>query len=211
MPAGTDIDEETNPGRLRPLHGPAADLPIAMKIGEAQRNVRFTFLGGLAGQLVSGLLWLASAALATWGTPRQAIVTLVVGGFFIFPLTWLSLKLTGQDPSLRRDNPMNRLAMQVAFTLPLTLPLVGAATLYRLEWFYPSFMIVLGAHYLPFIFLYGMRMFAGLCGILVGGGLFLGLWGPNVFAAGGWITGVILMLAGLTGGYLVAREKRGAA
>jgi len=50
---------------------------------------------------------------------------------------------------------MNALAMQVAFVLPLSLPLVFAATAYRQNWFYPAFMIALGSHYLPFIFLYG--------------------------------------------------------
>ncbi len=42
--------------------------------------------------------------------------------------------------------------------MDVTLPLVAAATLYRLGWFYPAFMIVLGAHYFPFAFLYGLRL-----------------------------------------------------
>ena len=32
-------------------------------------------------------------------------------------------------------------------------------------------MVVVGAHYLPFVFLYGMWEFAVLCGVLVGGGV----------------------------------------
>ena len=98
-----------------------------MHVADAQRDVRSTFLGGFAGQLVSAALWFASAALGTWGTPRQAILMLVLGGFFIFPLTGLSLRVTGHGARLQRENPLNQLAMQVAFTLPLTLPLVGAA------------------------------------------------------------------------------------
>jgi len=94
-----------------------------MLVADAQREVRTAFVGGSMGQLVSGLLWLASAALATWGTPRQAITLLVLGGFFIFPTTQLGLKLLGHAGELS---------------------------------------IVLGAHYLPFVFLYGMRMFAAL-------------------------------------------------
>lgn len=178
-----------------------------MEIAQAQRDVRFTYLGGFAGQLVSGVLWLASAAFGTWATPRQAIVVLVIGGFFIFPATWLALRLTGHDPRLRPDNPMNRLAGQIAFTLPLTLPVVGAAALYRLEWFYPAFMVALGAHYLPFTFLYGMRLFAGLAGVLVGTGVALALWGPEAFAPGAWITGVILLVAAAAGRVVVARER----
>lgn len=116
------------------------------------------------------------------------------------------LRLSGHRAKLHPDNPMNQLAVQVAITLPLTLPLVGAATLYRLEWFFPSFMIVLGAHYLPFTFLYGMPIFAGLCAVLVGGGLTLGMWPPGSFALGGWVTGVVLVVAGVAGRLLVAGE-----
>jgi Family of unknown function (DUF7010) len=178
-----------------------------MQIADAQRDMRYTFAGGLAGQGVSAALWFVSAALGTWGTPKQAILSLVAGGFFIFPLTWLVLRLSGRPARLHPDNRLNQLAMQVAFTLPLTLPIVGAATLYELNWFYPSFMIVLGAHYLPFAFLYGMPLFAGLCTTLVSTGVALGMWGPAVFPLGGWITGVVLVIAGLAGGILVSRER----
>ena len=53
---------------------------------------------------------------------------------------------------------MNALAIQIAFTLPLTLPVVIGIAALRPAWFYPAFMITLGAHYLPFVFLYGMAM-----------------------------------------------------
>lgn len=177
-----------------------------MDIGEAQHQVRHTFRGGLAGQLVSGLLWLVSAAFATWGEPRTAIVILVAGGFFIFPLTQLVLRLLGGPSSLPRDNSLNALGAQVAFVLPLTLPLVGAAALYRLTWFYPAFMVVLGAHYLPFVFLYGMRLFAFLAGMLVGAGLLLGLYGPAWFPAGAWLTSAVLLAFAALGGAVVRRE-----
>jgi hypothetical protein len=83
---------------------------------------------------------------------------MVLGGVFIFPLTQLGLRLMGRPASVRPKNPLNGLAMQVAFTVPLAIPVIGAAALYNVNWFYPAFMIILGAHYLPFIFLYGMRI-----------------------------------------------------
>lgn len=177
-----------------------------MDVTAAQREVRTTFLGGSVGQLVSGVLWLGSAALATWGTPRQAILLLVVGGFFIFPATQLGLRLMGRPASLSRRNPLNGLAMQVAFTLPLSLPVVGAAALYRLEWFYPAFMIVLGAHYLPFVFLYGMRMFAALAALLVGGGVAIGLWASDGLALGAWLTAAVLLAFAAAGRWAVRGE-----
>src|ERR1039458_10622897 len=66
-----------------------------MLVADAQRHVRTVFIGGFWGQLVSSIIWLASAALATWWTPRAAISTLVFGGFFIFPAIVLLLRLTG--------------------------------------------------------------------------------------------------------------------
>ncbi|HEX2455050.1 MAG TPA: hypothetical protein VHI99_15215 [Vicinamibacterales bacterium] len=66
---------------------------------------------------------------------------------------------------------MGQLSMQVAFTIPANLFVVAGATLYRLNWFYPACMIVLGAHYLPFVFLYGLWQFWVLGALLVGGGV----------------------------------------
>jgi hypothetical protein len=43
--------------------------------------------------------------------------------------------------------------MQAAFVLPLSMPLLLPVGLYRLNWFYPALMILVGAHYLPFVFL----------------------------------------------------------
>ncbi|MCB0055108.1 MAG: hypothetical protein KDE24_36765, partial [Caldilinea sp.] len=64
-----------------------------MTVEEAQRDMRRGMLGGFMGQLVSAILWFASAVLATWGSERWAIALLVIAGFFIFPLTKLGLLL----------------------------------------------------------------------------------------------------------------------
>lgn len=178
-----------------------------MLITDAQREIRHAYLGGFMGQLVSGVLWLATAVMATWGSPRSAIILVVIGGMLIFPLTRLGLAAIRHPVTITPGNPMNGLAMQVAFTLPLSLPVVGAAALYRLDWFFPAFMIVLGAHYLPFVFLYGMRMFAVLCALLVSAGLGLALFAPPVFSAGAWVTGFVLIAFAITGLWAVRAES----
>jgi hypothetical protein len=66
---------------------------------------------------------------------------------------------------------MNALSIQVALTLPLTLPVVIGIAALRPAWFYPALMITLGAHYLPFVFMYGMWQFTSLCAILVTSGV----------------------------------------
>ena len=179
-----------------------------MNISDAQRDVRTVFLGGFAGQLVSSVVWFLSAALATWYTSTSAIVVLVLGGVFIFPLTQLVLRLMRRRSSLGKGHPMNQLAMQVAFTLPLNLPLVAAATAYRLNWFYPAFMIALGTHYLPFIFLYGMWQFGVLAAVLLGAGVAMGLYLPSLFSVGGWFTAIVLLVFAFVGRSIALRESQ---
>jgi hypothetical protein len=130
-----------------------------MTVADAQRDARTVFLCGSVGQLVCGGIWLLSASLSTWVGIREGIIALVVGGTFIYPLTQIVLRLLGGPLALSRGNPLRQLAIQVAFIVPLTLPVVGGATLHNVNWFYPGCMIVVGAHYLPFIFMYGMWQF----------------------------------------------------
>ena len=73
-----------------------------MDIQDAQRESRSVYIGGFWGQLVSSVIWLASAALGTWGSPKASILTIVIAGFFIFPLTQLMLRLSGRRASLSR-------------------------------------------------------------------------------------------------------------
>lgn len=180
-----------------------------MQVADAQREIRQAYQGGFMGQLVSGLLWLTSAGFATWVSPQAAIILIVGGGCFIFPLTRLGLAAIRRPVHITPGNPLNALGMQVAFTLPLSLPVVGAAALYRLEWFYPAFMIILGAHYLPFVFLYGMKMFAVLTALLVTTGVVLALYVPLTFAAGAWITAGLLLSFAVAGRWVAAREVLG--
>src|SRR5208337_1378405 len=113
-----------------------------MLVNDAQKEVRTVFVGGFWGQLVSSALWLASAALGTWVTPRAAIIELVVCGFFIFPITRLLLRLTGGPASLARENPLGFLAMQIAFTVPIGMLLLLPVTEFHLNLFYPAFLVI---------------------------------------------------------------------
>src|SRR5512140_2661757 len=167
---------------------------VSVDIATAQQDVRSAFLRGSVGQLVSGSIWLLSAALSTWVGARPGVLVLVFGGIFIFPLTQAVLRLMGHRGGLPREHPMNQLAMQVAFIVPLSLPVIGAASLYNINWFYPAFMLILGVHYMPFMFLYGMWEFAVLAALLIAGGLAIGYVLPGTFPVGGWLTAAILIL-----------------
>jgi hypothetical protein len=177
-----------------------------MDIGDAQREMRVRFIGGFYGQLVSGVLWLVSASLAIWNTPGTAITMLVVGGFFIFPITELLIRVFKGKSRLSAQNSLNQLGMQVAFVLPISMPLLLPVGLYRLNWFYPAMMVLLGAHYIPFVFLYGMRMFAVIAALIAGGGLMIAMYWSSSFSIGAWYTGVILVLFAVVGRTIIRRE-----
>jgi hypothetical protein len=170
--------------------------------------MRTRFVGGFYGQLVSGVLWLASASLAVWSSPRAAIATLVLGGCFIFPLTELFVRLGGERAVISATNSFRYLGMQVAFALPFSMPLLLPVGLYRLNWFYPGLMILLGAHYLPFVTLYGMRMFAVLAALLVGGGVAIAMYWSGSFSLGAWFTGATLLVFAGIGKATAEREWR---
>ena len=70
-------------------------------------------------------------------------------------------------------------------------------------------MILVGAHYLPFTFLYGMRMFIPLCAIFVGGGVIIALYFPGSFSLGGWIGGLTLFIFAWLGRASVQAEGGG--
>jgi hypothetical protein len=165
-----------------------------MDVSAAQREVRTTYMGGFPGHLVIGVLWLLSAALTTWVSLRVGGTFLVAGGFFIYPLTQLVLRLTGRPAALPANNPFKELAIESAFIVGPLLPLVGAATLHKAVWFYPGMMLVIGAHYLPFAFLYGMRHYLVLAALLCFGGIFIGLFDPNASTLCAWLTGALCLV-----------------
>ena len=180
-----------------------------MLISDAQREVRTVYLGGSVGQLVSAMIWFASAAVATFIAPGAGFWALALGGAAIFPLTQALLRIAGRRAALSPQNPLGGLAMQVAFTVPLVLPVAGAAALHRPGWFYPACLVIVGAHYLPFVFLYGMKTFAALAAALTGAGLAIGLIAPDAVVLGGWVGGVILFAFAF--GLLAAYKKGSAA
>lgn len=182
-----------------------------MLVQDAQREVRTVFAGGFWRQLVISAIWLASAALATWISPRAGILTVLFGGFFIFPLTQLMLRLSGGPASLSKENPLGNLAMQIAFALPMSMLLLVPVTAFRLNWFYPALMVLVGAHYLPFTFLYGMRMFIPFCAVFVSSGVVIAHYFSGSFSLGGWIGGAVLFIFAWIGRATIHAEARGKA
>ena len=181
-----------------------------MDIQDAQREVRSVYIGGFWGQLVSSVIWLAAAAMGTWVGPKASILTAVGGGFFIFPLTQMLLRLSGRPARVSKDNAFHFLGMQVAFVLPFSMLLLVPVGLFNLHLFFPALLILLGAHYLPFATLYGMRMFLFLAGILVAAGVVIAQYFSGTFSLGAWVGGVALLVFACIGRAIATGEAAAA-
>jgi len=178
-----------------------------MDIRDAQHEIRSGTVGGFWGQLLYSILYFLSAAVGTWVTPKASILTAIIGGFLVFPLMQLMLRLEGRRP-MSKENPFYWLCMQIAFVLPLSMLLLWPVGLYRLNWFFPALMILVGAHYLPFATSYGMRMFLFLAGILVAEGYMIAVYFSASFSLGAWVTGFTLFVFAWIGRSIATSEAK---
>jgi hypothetical protein len=159
-------------------------------IADAQRDMRAGYFSGAPGMLVSGTVWLAAGAVAATGAPKHAIATLFVGGMLIHPLAVLLAKALGRRGGHDAANPLGKLAMESTVMLILGFPLAYAASLARLEWFFPAMLLVIGGRYMTFSTLFGRRIYWAVGLALAAAGWLLASGGAP-FAWGGFTGGAI--------------------
>ncbi len=178
------------------------------QIIDEQKEMRIAFLGGFAGQLVSGCIWLIASIISLYVSKQAGMLTLFFGCMGIFPLTQLTLKLMGRNTTVPKENRLWNLGSQIAFTVPINFILVGAIILYQPNWFFPATMIIVGSHYLPFVTLYGMKLFGVLAVFLIMFGLIIGVYFSEIFSLGGWITSGLLITFAFYGRGIVIKEEK---
>lgn len=168
-----------------------------MQISAAQADVRRVYRHGAVGQIVTALVWAVSAILAASGTAGAAPLALFVGGMLIFPLTTLGLRLLGGPVALPAGHPMSSLAFQTALQVPLGFLVALVLASFDENLFFPAAMVLVGAHYLPFVFLYGMRLFLSLAIPMIVAGICNAIYFPSFSVIGAWFTVALLLLFGI--------------
>lgn len=166
-----------------------------MDVNEAQQDVRRVYRGGFSGLVVSALIWATASAVYQWGSAAAAMAVLFIGGMLIFPLSTLILKAIGGPAFLPKGHPSVGLAMQSAFTVPLGLLVAIALGALAPSLFFPASLVIVGAHYLTFISLYGMRLYGVLAGVLVALGAAAIFVVPTLRDASGWIGAAVLLVS----------------
>lgn len=141
---------------------------------------------------------------------QRQVRTIYMGGLIgqsVSALLWGASAAVASTSSLPPDNPLRELAIEVAIVAPLMIPLAAAAALDRPEYFYPAMAIAVGAHCLPFAFLYGMRHFLALGAAMIVVGLLAGVYLPARAIAVAWAVVAMLLGFGLAGYAQYARES----
>lgn len=166
-------------------------------LAQAQAEVRAAYRSASVGQVYSGLVWIASAAAWMWASVGVGMAVLVVGGFLIYPVTVVGCRALGAAATIPADNPLREAGFAIPIVGALCIPAAAGAAVAESDWFFPAFMVVMGAHYLPFSHLYGMRVFVPLGLGMWAVGLVVGLWFPTAAAAAGAATGSALVAVGI--------------
>jgi len=166
------------------------------ELSRAQAQVRSSYRSASIGQIYSGTIWILSAGAWSLVGTSSGVLVLLVGGFFIYPVTVLLSRSLGHAASIPADNPLREAGFTIPIVGALGIPVAGLALLHDVDLFYPAFMVIMGAHYLPFSHLYGMRIFLALGTGMWAAGLVIGLWFADSAVLGAWATGLALIAAG---------------
>ncbi|MBT8136439.1 MAG: hypothetical protein KJO54_05405 [Gammaproteobacteria bacterium] len=130
-----------------------------MSFAEAQRDMRFAYFNGATGAVVSATAWLAAALVITFVNVSTGIVALLVGGMFIFPVSVVLDKVLRRPGKHSEGNPLGALALEGTIWMILTMAIAIGIALYRVEWFFPAMLLIIGGRYLSFATLFGMKLY----------------------------------------------------
>jgi hypothetical protein len=127
----------------------------AMTIADAQADLRRAYVGGGPGLIVSGLFWLAAAAVqASYGT-ETAYLVLFFTGTLIFPSAILVRSMIFRRERERADNPLGRTALESTIAMIAGLVLAWLVLRIRPDWAFPFAAIAVGTHFFAFRTAYG--------------------------------------------------------
>ncbi len=168
-------------------------------------EIRHSYLGGFSILLVEGFIWILSGILWKAISFKIGILVIIIGGTFFYPLGQL-VQLILKRPKIRKDNPLNLLFTQIGLIIPFSFPLIFLLTKEKVDLFFPALTIIIGVHYLPFVYAYKLNTYWVLASLLVIGGSFFGFMMQADFFYCAYYTGSVLILFAIMNYYIVTKE-----
>jgi hypothetical protein len=167
---------------------------------------RFTYLAAAPHSITVGILWIISGLISNYTSTITAILFFFFATAVNFPIGELIRKLMKAQNRMSEDNNLAKLFPLLSFTIPLSIPIVFMACQYNINWFFPAFAVLIGAHYLPFVWAYQMPTFAVLGISIVVSASFIGYYYSNSFNLAAYVTGALIVLFGILHLIMVKKE-----
>jgi len=161
------------------------------------KEFRQTYLGAAPHSIAVGSIWIISGLLSHFLSTDMVILIFFFATAVNFPIGEFIRKLMKAPNRMSKENNLAKLFPLLSFTIPLSIPLIFMACQYNLNWFFPAFAILVGAHYLPFVWAYQMPTFAVLGLLIVFSGSAIGYFYSTSFDLAAYSTGGLIILFGI--------------
>jgi len=168
-------------------------------------EIRQSYLGGFSILVLESFFWLLAGILWNYISFKTGILVIIVSGTFFYPLSQL-LQIILKRPKVRKENPLNLLFTQISLIIPFSFPLIFMLTKENVNLFFPALTVIIGAHYLPFVYAYKMNIYWILASLLVICGSIFGFVLPDNMSNCAYYTGGILFLFAILNYYLIKKE-----
>jgi hypothetical protein len=160
-------------------------------------QLRRTYLGAAPHTFYTALIWLVGGIVGEFISTGWGILVFIIGASFTFPAGELIRRAMRVPNLMSKENQLGKLFTLSAFGIPLCYPLIYLVCKSNVNYFFPAFSILIGAHYLIFIYGYGMLTFGILSLLLVAQGTITSMYYQDQFAMSAYLTSLTLFVFGI--------------
>ena len=169
------------------------------------KEIRYAYWGGSTIMILEGVVWLTAGLVSAHVSEKIGMLLLLFVGMLFYPLGVLMQRIL-RRPKVSPKNSLRFLVTLASLVIPFSLPLVFMASLQNTNLFFPALSIVTGAHFLPFVYFYGMKSYWILASLLVLNGSYCGFFMNQHMELSVYLTGFILVAFSLVLLILTKRE-----
>jgi len=169
------------------------------------KEIRYSFLGGFTILIIESVIWILAGLLGDLISFKIGVLIIIIGGMLFYPLGLL-MQIILKRPKVKKENNINGLFTQIGLMIPLSFPLIFMLTKENINLFFPALTIIIGIHYLPFVYAYKMNSYWILAVILVIGGSYFGFMLPENFGICAYYTGTVLFIFSIINLLIVKKE-----
>lgn len=160
-------------------------------------QLRRTYLGAAPHTFYIAFVWLMGGLVGEHVSKGQGILFFIVASSFTFPAGEMIRRIMGVPNLMSKENNLGKMFMLSAFGIPLCYPIIYLVCKGNINYFFPAFSILVGVHYLIFIYGYGMITFGILSILLVVQGTATAVFYSDQFAMSAYLTSITLFIFGI--------------